>query len=103
MNNRIPEVPEKLDWITARSQCSIAQVFKELELGVSDDVEQINGLIKQRVPLRFSLVSNDNGKRFSVICEALGQRAGSVDFAIKDSEIIVVENNAIKIRASLTL
>lgn len=38
------EVPRDLDWIKERSACSLKQVFKDLKLGVSEDIRKINAI-----------------------------------------------------------
>jgi hypothetical protein len=36
------DTPRTLDWVKERAACSLAQVFKELQLGVEEDVRAIN-------------------------------------------------------------
>lgn len=94
-------VPEELNWVKARHECSLLQVFKTLELGVKGDIDAINSLIRPGVMLKFHLASH--GTRFSAICEVNGQHSHSVDFGLKDNEILVAENNTAKFTATLTL
>lgn len=35
-------IPQDLKWVEARSACSLAQVFKELQAGIENDVASIN-------------------------------------------------------------
>jgi hypothetical protein len=39
-------IPVELDWVNARAECSLGEMFKELELGVQEDVDSINSLLK---------------------------------------------------------
>jgi hypothetical protein len=39
------EVPKNLDWVTARSECSLVSVFRSLEEAVRGDVEKIQKTI----------------------------------------------------------
>jgi hypothetical protein len=38
----LTETPQNLDWVKKRADCSIAQVFKELQIGVEQDVKTMN-------------------------------------------------------------
>jgi hypothetical protein len=99
--NRENAIPEELDWVKARHECSLLQIFKTLELGVKSDIDAINSLILPGVMMKFNLASH--GTRFSAICEVNGQYSHSVDFGLKDDEMVVAENNTLKFTARLTL
>jgi hypothetical protein len=101
--NDSTEVPSELNWVEARSECSIVRVFKALELGVKEDVDAINARIKKGVLMRFSIVHSGNGNRFSVIREVNYDPAGSVDFHLSEDEIKIARDNVLKIQAVLTL
>jgi hypothetical protein len=45
-NEEMNGIPRELDWVKARAACSLAQVFKELQLGVEDDVRTANVIRK---------------------------------------------------------
>ena len=94
-------VPEELNWVKARHDCSLVQIFKTLELGVKSDIDEINSLIRPGVLLEFHIASH--GTRFSAICEVNGQHSHSVDFGLKNNEILVAENNVAKFTATLAL
>jgi hypothetical protein len=52
-------IPQKLDWVTMRANCTVAKVFNELCDGIRDDVSAINstkGLSEN--PFRADLHSN---------------------------------------------
>jgi hypothetical protein len=103
MSESEESVPSELNWVEARMECSIAQVFKALELGVQDDVDAINARIKKGVAMRFSLVNSKNGNRFSVIREVNYAASGSVDFNLSGDEIKIGRDNVLMIQATLTV
>ena len=39
---------QELNWVDARAECSVAEMFKSLELGVQEDVERRVSLAKAR-------------------------------------------------------
>jgi hypothetical protein len=94
-------IPEELNWVKARHECSLVQAFKTLELGVESDIDSINALIQPGVMLKFYLAKN--GKRFSAVCEVNGTPSHSVDFGLKDDDIVIAENNVVKFTARVTL
>jgi hypothetical protein len=94
-------IPEELNWVKARHECSLVQIFKTLELGVKSDIDAINALILPGVMLKFHLASH--GSRFSATCEVNGQHSHSVDFGLKDNEISISEDNTPKFAATLAL
>jgi hypothetical protein len=99
MNGNV--VPEELDWVKARHECSLVQAFKTLELGIQSDIDAINALIQPGIQMKFYLAAH--GKRFSVVCEVNGTPSHSIDFGLKDDEIVIGENNAVIFTARLTL
>jgi hypothetical protein len=40
-------IPEKFNWVKARSECSIARVFTSLFQGIEDDIKEMNPLRKE--------------------------------------------------------
>jgi hypothetical protein len=58
-------IPSTLDWVKVRSACSIFQVFSELELGVRQDVEHMQSLVKANQNIAFSFAKGSI-RRFSV-------------------------------------
>lgn len=64
-------VPESFDWVAARFECSLPNLFKRLELMIKSDVDTVNALegnaARMTGGLRtrgFSVINN--GNRFSV-------------------------------------
>jgi hypothetical protein len=58
--------PSNFDWIAARGACSIRQMFEELRLGITQDLEAMS---KQAVPMgepRRSFKIAENNKRVKV-------------------------------------
>ena|SRR5579871_4857159 len=58
-------IPEVFDWVKARAECSLLNVFKALELGVREDVDNIKGLINPKENIRFGVESSN--RYFSVV------------------------------------
>jgi hypothetical protein len=100
------KVPEQFDWVHARSKCSLASVFKELEQGVREDIDIAQSLVPPKNELRFSVVKAV-GSRFSAtrvddpFTSSLGR---SVDFAYSKDRITVYnEKDEMLFAATLTL
>jgi hypothetical protein len=77
------------NWVKARAECSLYQVFKALEIGVREDVETKISLLTQRDETKFSITSSS--KHFSVIrVDNLMTMIGrSVDFRCGTDDISV--------------
>jgi hypothetical protein len=74
------------DWVTARSLCSLPNVFKELRLQVEEDVKTRNALRPENSPYEFSVT--ENGGDFTVFLEAEDVRR-SVIFTLAEHAIEV--------------
>jgi hypothetical protein len=74
------------DWVTARSLCSLPNVFKELRLQVEEDVKIRNALRPNNSPYEFSVT--ENGEEFTVLLEAADAHK-SVIFSLTDHAIRV--------------
>ena len=74
------------DWVTARSLCSLPNVFKALRLQVEEDVKTRNALRPSNSPYEFSVT--ENGDEFTVILTAPDVRR-SVIFSLADHAIEV--------------
>jgi hypothetical protein len=81
----------KFDWVTARSSCSLANVFKTLRLQVEEDVKTRNGLRPANSPYEFSVAESDGG--FAVVLKAKDLKAKdvqrSVVFTLAEHAILV--------------
>jgi hypothetical protein len=100
----IPDMASKstnFNWIKARADCSVAQVFKQLELGARNDVEAANEQRKSEEHHVFS-VSAEPG-RFSVVRGSRNVHPVSVDFSLEGEEIAACVGNEIKLTATITL
>ena len=100
----IPDMASKatnFNWIKARADCSVAQVFKQLELGARNDVEVANEQRKPEEHHVFS-VSAEPG-RFSVVRGSRSARPVSVDFSLEGEEMVACVGNEIKLTATITL
>jgi len=74
------------DWVTARSLCSLPNVFKELRLQIEEDVKTRNALRPNNSPYEFSVT--ENGDEFAVVLEAKDTNR-SIIFSLADRAIRV--------------
>jgi hypothetical protein len=101
-------IPINLDWVKARAECSIHLVFKELELGVREDVEKAQSLVRPHETIRFS-VAKGNSSRFAAmrVDDPIASISQSVYFVCKGNEIHVYEESKageeLRMTATLTL
>jgi len=97
-------IPEDLDWVSARGNCHLPDVFKELEHGVRGDIEAVQEFLTNS-ETKFSVVKAVN-YRFSVnrVDDPITSFARSVDFALSKGRITVYdEKDAEMFTATLTL
>jgi len=90
---------DAFDWVKARAACSIAVVFKELELGARGDVDSFHEIAPNNRTL--AVVTSDKGNRFSVTRH--GNTQLSVDFALNGGKITVTDARRPKWSVSATL
>ena len=74
------------DWVTARSLCSLPNIFKELRLRVEEDVKTRNALRPNNSPYEFSVT--ENGDEFTVLLETKDTNR-SIIFSLADRAIRV--------------
>lgn len=86
MNDKVEEDASKFDWVTARSLCSLPNVFRQLRLQVEEDVKTRNALRPNNSPYEFAVA--ENGDEFTVLLEAKDAHR-SVIFSLADHAIIV--------------
>lgn len=86
MNDKVKKDTAKFDWVTARSLCSLPNVFKELRLQVEEDVKTRNALRPNNSPYEFSVA--ENGDDFTVLLEAKDVHR-SVIFSLAEHAILV--------------
>jgi hypothetical protein len=81
--------PERLNWVGARIKCSLPQIFKALELGVREDVEEMQSNLGPHDEVKFSVASSN--KRFSAmrVDDPMMSIMVSVDFVLSKDEITV--------------
>lgn len=101
-------VPENLDWVTVRGQCSVAHVFKELELGVREDIAKAQSLVGPHEEIRFSLAKAVTNRFAAVrVDDPITSISQSVYFVCKRSSIEVHEDGSVgeelRMTATLTL
>jgi hypothetical protein len=79
----------KFDWVTERSACTLAKVFKEIELQVEEDVKTRNGLRPPNSPYEFSVAETIG--EFTVMLKAKDVER-SVTFSLSEHGILVRED-----------
>jgi len=85
-NGKVEMDKSKYDWVSGRSLCSLAGVFKTLRLEVEEDVNTRNGLRPPNSPYEFSVADKDDG--FTVALESKEVRK-SVIFRLAEHGILV--------------
>jgi len=101
-------IPSNLDWVTARAECSVVHVFKEIEQGVIADVEKAQSFVLPTEPIKFSIAKGASN-RFTVVRvdDPISAISHSVYFVCKRGEIQVYEDAAngeeLRMKATLTL
>jgi hypothetical protein len=96
-------VPKDFNWVEARAECSLHNIFKALELGVREDVEAIKALLRPHEDIRFSVQTARS--RFSVVRvdDPMRSISESVDFELAQPQIIVRNDDGVILTATLTL
>jgi hypothetical protein len=89
------------NWIKARADCSLAQVLRQLELGVRNDVDTVNAQRMADDRHKFSISASTG--RFSVSRESSRAVPLSVDFSLEGDEIVVCTGDEIILTATITL
>lgn len=63
-------VPQELNWVEKRVACSIGQVFKELRMGIANDLATLNTVLKLARENQFAARGSEDGAAIAV--EQLG-------------------------------
>ncbi len=78
-------IPRELDWTKARAECSSVMLFKELQLGIANDIASINSLHYPNASDQFTSALTTNGRTFVVAHRSsVGPR---VVFSVSDESI----------------
>lgn len=95
-------VPENLDWVKARNECSASQMFERLRLEIGSDIATRNAQLPAGSAFTFTL-EMFNGS-FSVIRKAAGD-SPAVIFSRKGEEITAksTEDGKLLFTATVTL
>jgi hypothetical protein len=98
------EIPDKFEWVKARSECLLPTVFKELEQGVREDVDAAQSLVPPRSELKFSFAKAAT-RSFSAVRvdDPMRGISRSVDFLCAKDKIEAYDNSQLLYSASLTL
>jgi hypothetical protein len=97
VNDKVEKDMSKFDWITARSSCSLPNVFKALRLQVIEDVKARNALRPSNSSYEFSVV--EHGADFAVLLEAKDVQR-SVMFSL--AEHAISEGDVVGLRHALS-
>jgi hypothetical protein len=89
VNEKTEKNIPKFDWVTERSSCSLPKVFKELRLGVEEDIKTRNSLRPDHSPYLFSV--RDDLADFTVLLEGENLNR-SVIFSLAEHAIVVRDN-----------
>ena len=93
-------IPAELDWVTARSECSLHKMFKELKIGVTEDVNRRNAARKEGERVRFQVLPMPGG--FSAFRED-SKGGTSIDFTLSNNLITVTDGESMNFTVSITL
>jgi hypothetical protein len=89
------------DWVTARAQCSVNEVFEKLRAQVTEDVDICHKLRPKGEPLAFRFVSES--RKFSALVEG-NKIHHSVIFSLNDQVITVyTDDDTLIFHAEVTL
>jgi hypothetical protein len=99
------DIPQDLNWVEARAECSLRNIFTALEHGVREDVDTRISLLGEGAKMKLSVVSSN--RRFTVLREddvlplSISDEA---TFVLNPDEILVQNSrNMVLFRASITL
>jgi len=93
---------EDFDWVKARAACSIAVVFKELQMGVKADVEIANALPGREG--QFKVADGGDSDHFAVVRDQPRGNTDSVEFVRSGGRITAAHSRTkAKVEATLTL
>jgi hypothetical protein len=67
VEKKVEQDTPQFDWVTARSQCSLPNVFRALRFQIEEDVKLRNALRPNNSPYEFSVA--ENGDEFTVLLE----------------------------------
>jgi hypothetical protein len=89
VNDKTEKNIPKFDWVTGRSSCSLPKVFKELRLGVEEDIKTRNSLRPDNSPYLFSV--REDLADFTVLLEGKDLNR-SVIFTLAEHAIVIRDN-----------
>ncbi len=98
--------PSNFDWVTARQQCSLQEVFEALRLGIREDVERRNSnLPGNRTPAAPILKIAERAKTIRVYWHDMYQQYAGlfVEFTLAAQTIIVKDHDQVLFEAAIGL
>lgn len=84
-------MPQGFNWVKAKAECSVSQVFSELRFGVEDDIAEINKLRGGSPDKDVHIAQNGNGNTFKVWRGESPEP--SIKFRMVDDRIEVLDGN----------
>jgi hypothetical protein len=98
--NIVSTVPPTFEWVKARASCSLAQVFKDLELGAKADVDVMKKLYPHEAN-SFFITSGRSLFSVNRITDTMTSASQSVDFEL--SKEITIRDGDKCLHAGITL
>jgi len=89
MNNSVEKDVPEFDWVTARYECSLPIVFKQLKADVKEDVLTRNSLRPTHSTYAFSVA--DSGNHLTVMLEGNGMHR-FISFDLAEHAIVVKDD-----------
>jgi hypothetical protein len=95
------ELPENFDWVTARANCSLPEVFEKLKQQINNDVTTRNSLRPAGAHYVFRFVEGASNS-FSVVVEG-AQIHDTVRFTLNADRILIHTKDGLLYEPTVTL
>jgi hypothetical protein len=96
-------IPENLDWVSRRAQCSITKLFETLRLQIEGDVSVRNESLSARHQAAYHFGMTGDNNAFAVYFEDFSGQRTSIVFSIKGESIEVRHNERALLTAKPTI
>jgi len=100
--NKTEAIEPQEGWVRARASCYPEHVFKQIEVGVQDDIDVVNSDRNLEDPARFMLQKNSSGNFFTVY-RTVNRVMREVKFHLTKDGLHITTDAGEKIDATLTL
>jgi hypothetical protein len=96
--------PPNFDWVSARQDCSLKEVFEALRLGIREDVETRNSALPDN-PDKATLKTAEHGKTIRVYWQDMYQQFDHlfVEFALTAQSLTARDDENLLFEASIGL